>query len=31
MVETVGFHQEIWFVILEFAKDHVLEVDTPRQ
>jgi hypothetical protein len=31
MVETDGFHQVMWFVILESAKDRVLGVDTPRQ
>jgi hypothetical protein len=29
MVETVGFHQEMWFVMLECAKDRILGVD-PR-
>jgi hypothetical protein len=29
MVETVGIHQEMWFVILESAKDRVIGVDTP--
>jgi hypothetical protein len=28
MVETVGFHQVMWFVMLESAKDRVLGVDT---
>jgi hypothetical protein len=31
MVETVGFHQVIWIVMLESAKDGVLGVDTPGQ
>jgi hypothetical protein len=31
MVETVGFHQLIWFVMLESAKDRILGVDTPGQ
>jgi hypothetical protein len=31
MVETVGFCQEIWFVILESAKDRILGVDTLGQ
>jgi hypothetical protein len=30
MVETVGFYQVVWFVMLESAKDRVLGVDTPR-
>jgi hypothetical protein len=29
MVETVGFHQVRWLVMLESAKDQILEVDTP--
>jgi hypothetical protein len=29
MVETVGIHQELWFIMLESAKDRVLGVDTP--
>jgi hypothetical protein len=29
MVEAVGFHQVLWIVMLEFAKDRVLGVDTP--
>jgi hypothetical protein len=29
MVETVGFRQEMWIVMLESAKDRVLGVDTP--
>jgi hypothetical protein len=31
MVETVGFHQVMWFVMLEFAKDRILGVDTLGQ
>jgi hypothetical protein len=31
MVETVGFHQVMWFVRLKSAKDRILEVDTLRQ
>jgi hypothetical protein len=31
MVETVGVHQVMWFVILESAKDRVIVVDTPGQ
>jgi hypothetical protein len=31
MVETVGFRQVMWMVMLESAKDRVLGVDTPRQ
>jgi hypothetical protein len=31
MVETVGIHQVMWFVMLESAKDQVIGVDTPRQ
>jgi hypothetical protein len=31
MVETVGFRQVIWIVMLESAKDRVLGVDTRRQ
>jgi hypothetical protein len=31
MVEMVGFHQEMWFIMLEFAKDQILGVDTPEQ
>jgi hypothetical protein len=29
MVETVGFCQVMWFVMLESAKDRVIGVDTP--
>jgi hypothetical protein len=28
MVETVGVRQVMWFVMLEFAKDRVIGVDT---
>jgi hypothetical protein len=28
MVEMDGFHQEMWFVMLESAKDRILGVDT---
>jgi hypothetical protein len=31
MVETIGFHQVMWFVMLESAKDRMLGVDTPGQ
>jgi hypothetical protein len=31
MVETVGFHQVMWIVMLESAKDRVVGVDTPGQ
>jgi hypothetical protein len=31
MVETVGFHQVMWFVMLESAKDRIFGVDTPGQ
>jgi hypothetical protein len=31
MVETVGFHQVMWFVMLKSAKDRMLGVDTPGQ
>jgi hypothetical protein len=31
MVETVGFRQVMWLVMLESAKDRVLGVDTPGQ
>jgi hypothetical protein len=31
MVETVGFYQVMWFVMLEYAKNWILGVDTPRQ
>jgi hypothetical protein len=31
MVETVGFHQVMWLIMLESAKDRILGVDTPGQ
>jgi hypothetical protein len=31
MVETVGFHQVMWIVMLKSAKDRVLGVDTIGQ
>jgi hypothetical protein len=31
MVEMIGFHQVMWIVMLESAKDRVLGVDTPGQ
>jgi hypothetical protein len=31
MVETVGFRQVLWLVVLETVKDRVLGVDTPGQ
>jgi hypothetical protein len=31
MVETAGFYQVMWFVMLESTKDRILGVDTPRQ
>jgi hypothetical protein len=31
MVETVRFHQALWFVMLESAKDQILRVDTLGQ
>jgi hypothetical protein len=31
MVETVGIHQVMWFVMLESAKDRVIGLDTPGQ
>jgi hypothetical protein len=31
MVETVEIHQVMWFVMLESAKDRIIEVDTPGQ
>jgi hypothetical protein len=31
MVETVGFRQVVWFVMLESTKDQILGVDTPGQ
>jgi hypothetical protein len=29
MVEMVGIHQVMCFVMLEYTKDRVIEVDTP--
>jgi hypothetical protein len=31
MIETVGFYQVMWFVMLKFAKDRILGVDTLGQ
>jgi hypothetical protein len=31
MVEMVGVYQVMWFVMLKFAKDRVIGVDTPGQ
>jgi hypothetical protein len=31
MVETFGFRQVMWLVMLESAKDRILGVDTPGQ
>jgi hypothetical protein len=31
MIETVLIHQVMWFVMLEFAKDRIIGVDTPGQ
>jgi hypothetical protein len=31
MVETVGFHQVMWFVMLESAKDRIIGEDVPGQ
>jgi hypothetical protein len=31
MVETVGIRQVMWIIMLESAKDRILEVDTPAQ
>jgi hypothetical protein len=31
MVENVGFHQVMWFVMLESTKDRILRVDTLGQ
>jgi hypothetical protein len=31
MVETVGFFQVMWFLMLESAKDRILGVYTPGQ
>jgi hypothetical protein len=30
-VETVGFYQVLWLVMLKSAKDQILGVDTPGQ
>jgi hypothetical protein len=30
MVETVRFHQVMWLVMLESAKDRILGVDPPQ-
>jgi hypothetical protein len=30
-VETVGIRQVMWFIMLEFAKDRVIGVDTSGQ
>jgi hypothetical protein len=30
-VETVGFRQVLWLIMLESTKDQILGVDTPRQ
>jgi hypothetical protein len=30
-VETIGFRQVMWFVMLESAKDRILGVDTPAK
>jgi hypothetical protein len=30
-VETIGFRQVMWFVMLESAKDRILGVDSPEQ
>jgi hypothetical protein len=29
MVETIGIHQMLWFIMLKSAKDQVIGVDTP--
>jgi hypothetical protein len=29
MLETVGIRQVMWFIMLEYAKDRVIGVDTP--
>jgi hypothetical protein len=29
MLETVGFYQVMWFVMLKSAKDRIIGVDTP--
>jgi hypothetical protein len=31
MVETIGFRQVMWIVMLESAEDRILGVDTPGQ
>jgi hypothetical protein len=31
MVKTVGIRQVMWLVMIEFAKDRVIGVDTPGQ
>jgi hypothetical protein len=31
MVKTDGIRQEMWFVMLESAKDQIMGVDTPGQ
>jgi hypothetical protein len=31
MIEMVGFYQVMWFVMLKFAKDRILGVDTLGQ
>jgi hypothetical protein len=31
MVDMVGIHQVMWFVLLESTKDQVIGVDTPGQ
>jgi hypothetical protein len=31
MVEMVGIHQVMWFVMLKSAKDRIVGVDTPGQ
>jgi hypothetical protein len=31
MVETVGIHQVMWFVMLKSIRDRVIGVDTPGQ
>jgi hypothetical protein len=30
IVETVGFRQVLWLIMLESTKDRILGVDTPR-
>jgi hypothetical protein len=29
MVETVGLRQMMWLIMLKYAKDRILRVDTP--